>query len=473
MNPVRAWLASVLVLATAAGAGADVHFGLVENSDAHHYYRSSGLTSFEVFCDGEITLSPDKQSVVAMAPGSSLEIRKRQLITTRMVRATPGPDGKPVLRFWRGERSGSPDEARDFLARNLPEAARVTTVGAEAEARRLLAIGPSRLIDAVGGLENESAQEIYLEELTKAKPLDAAVARRAADTAAHEISSSRRLRRLLVDLAAASAPDPGATGALAHACREISSSSQSAAAIVEIARLRGVPSAALPDYAEALREISSSSEKATAIERIGALTEDPAAVEMLAGAAETIASSSEMRRALTGIAAGRNLAPSGLARVLHAGEKIASSSEKATLLTECAPAAAGSPETRRAYVATARTIESSSETRRALAALLRPGLPAEGIAEVLEAGKGIESSAQKADLLVAASALPLGGPAFPAYLDCASKIESSAEKSRALRTLLASATLTPEQRKAIMEFAEREIASSAERESVMHAVLAK
>jgi len=465
---------AVLVLASASFSSASgVHFGLVEDSDANHYYRSSGFSSFEVSFEGEIALSADKETITSMPPGASLEIRVRHLFTTRMVRVTAGENGKPQIRYWIGDRTGSAESGRDFLARHLPEVARVTAVGASAEARRLLALGPAKLLDAIPALESESAQEIYLEEFRKAKPADPAIGRRAVEIAAHEISSSRRLRRLLADFAESLPPDPAITSALARACSEISSSSQSAAAIVEIARARGISAASAPEYGHSLREIGSSSEKAGAIERLAPLAPDTETIIVLAEAAETIASSSETRRALEALAAHPKLAPGALDRILSAGAKIASSSEKASFLVTCADAAAQSPETRRAYLAVVRTIESSSETRRALSALLRSGPGADTVAAVLIAGKGIESASQKGELLLEASRLPLDGNGFHAYLDCAGSIDSSSEKGRAIRALLAAGTLSPDQRKAVLDFAEREISSSSERELVLHAALAR
>ncbi len=469
---------AVLFFAVASWAAADVHFGLVETSDAHHYYRSSGLTSFEVRYEGEIELSPDRESVVALAPGSSLEIRRRSLFTTRILRVTPGENGRPSARLWISDRTGSAQDARDFLARNLPEVARVTAVGARAEARRLLALGPNRLLDAIAPLESSAAQEIYFDEFLKGRPLDPVVGKRAIEVAAREISSSTRLRRILSDLAVALPPDPALTGALARACSEISSSSQSADAITAVAQTRGVPSSAAPDYARSIREISSSSEKAGVIERVGRIAPDPSSIELLAETAESIASSSEMHRALASLAGHPGLAPRALARILSAGSKISSSSEKASLLRDCAPGAAGAPEARLAYLETAKTIDSSSELRRALEALLRPDLGTDGLAAVLKAARGIDSSTQKADLLVQAAGLSLQNPvmqspAFSAYLECAARIDSSSEKSRALRALLARANLAPDQRKAVMDFAEREISSSSERETVLHAAVAR
>ena len=463
----------ILVFAASALASADVHFGLVEDSEPDHYYRSSGFSTFEVRYAGDIQLSADKESIVAMAPGASLEIRVRRLFTTRMVRAVPGPGGKPQIRYWIAERAGSPEAGRDFLARHLPEVARVTAVGAATEARRLLAIGPKPLLDAVSGLESEAAQEIYLDELRKARPADPAVGKRAVEIAAHEISSSRRLRRLLTDFAAALPPDPGVTSALARACAQISSSSQSAGAVVEIARARGISAASARDYAHAVREIGSSSEKATAIESLAAIAADAPSIEALAEAAESIASSSETRRALEALARHPNLPPGALARVIAAGGKISSSSEKASLLVACAPAAAPAPEPRAAYLAVAQTIESSSETRRALSALLSSGPTGDGVAAVLTAAKRIDSSSAKANLLVQAVSPPLDAAAFASYVDCAATIDSSSEKGRAMRALLASGTLTADQRKAVLDFAEREISSTSERESVLHAALAR
>ena len=471
MRPARILLA-VLLSGAAAVAHADIHFGIVEDSDANHYYRSSGLSSFEVRFEGEIELSPDRESVASVAPGAWLEIRTRRLFSPRMIRVTGGADGRPQLHYWIAERTGSAEEAREYLARNLPEAARVTAVGARGEARRLLRSGPDRLLDAVGTLESGAAQEIYLEELVASGPLDAAVGRRAVETAGREISSSSRLRRVLTRLASTLPPDPGLTAALARACSEISSSSQSAGALAAIAEKRGVPPGSARDYAYSIGEISSSSEAATAVDRVGRFAADGASIEALAGAAESIASSAELRRALASLARHPGIPPDALARVLTAGARISSSSEKATLLEDCAGGAAAAPAPLHAYLATARTIDSSSEKRRALAALVRAGAKGDALAALLKEGRRIDSSSQKAELLVEAAPLT-DASSFPAYLDCARTIESSSEKGRAVRSLLEKASLTADEKKSVMDFAEREISSSSERESVLHAALAR
>ncbi|HET9794238.1 MAG TPA: hypothetical protein VFS34_07230, partial [Thermoanaerobaculia bacterium] len=451
---VRSLLA-VLMLGAAVSARADIHFGIVEDSDDHHYYRSSGLASFEVRYEGEVELSPDRESVTAVAPGAWIEIRTRRLFSPRMVRVTRGADGRPQVRYWIADRSGSADQARNYLARNLPEAARVTAVGARGEAKRLLRQGPDRLLDAIGGLESGAAQEIYLEELVAAGPIDAAAGRRAVETAGREISSSSRLRRILTRLAEALPPDPDLTAALARACSEISSSSQSGAALAAIAEKRGVPPAAARDYAHSIGEISSSSEAATAVDRVGRFASDAGSIELLAGAAESIASSAELRRALTSLSRHPGLPPEALARILTAGARISSSSEKASLLEDCAAGAAAAPAPHHAYLATAHTIESSSETRRALAALVRDGVKGDALAEVLRAARRIDSSSQKAELLVEAAGSSSDPLSFTAYLECARTIDSSSEKGRAIRTLLEKANLTADQRKSVMDFAER------------------
>ncbi len=473
MKPSIRGLFAVLLLGAAVSARGDVHFGLVEDSDDHHYYRSSGLTSFEVRFEGEIELSPDRESVAAVAPGAWLEIQSRRLFSPRTLRVTRGTDGRPQVRYWLADRPGSAEQARDYLARNLPEAARVTAVGARPEARRLLREGPNRLLDAVGALESGAAQEIYLEELAAAGPVDAAVGRRAIETAGREISSSSRLRRVLTRLAEALPPNPELTAALARACSEISSSSQSGATLAVIAEKRGVPPSAARDYAHSIAEISSSSEAATAVERVGRYATDGTTVEALSGAAESIASSAELRRALTSLAHHPALAPGSLARVLAAGKRISSSSEKSSFLEDAASGAVASPQALSAYLATATTIESSSETRRALAALLRNGVKGDGLAEILGVARKIDSSSQKADLLVDAAPASSDASSFAAYLACARTIESSSEMGRAIRALVEKASLTADQRKSVMDFAEREISSSGEREAVLHAALSR
>ena len=463
----RHFALALLLLGCAAGASAGVVFG-VETSDDHHYYRSSGLTSFEVRFTGDIELSPDQERVVSISPGGFLEIETRRLLTVRKVRLTAGAGGAPELRYWRADRRGADPDGWAFLERNLPEVARVTPVGAKAEARRLLAAGgPRRVLSALEDRDSDEAREIYLETILDEGPLDGPTGLEIIRDASREISGSSRLSGFLVRLARKLPPDPTLTARLARACEEISSSSARNEALSGIADVRGVPGAAAADYARSISEISSSSQKASAIEHLSAISNDPLALSELAGAAGSIDSSSERRRALAAIAARPAAAGAPLVRALKAAEGINSSSEKASFLVGAAPACR-SEDAVRAYLRAAETIDSSSETRRALAALMRPDLSREDWIAAVKAASHIASSVEKALFLVRAGGAPaLDKPMLAAYLECAATIDSSSEKRKSVVALLRRADLAPDQVAEITVFAEREIDSSSERETVL------
>jgi hypothetical protein len=461
-------LAAVLwpLLALSVPAGADIHFGLVD-SDDHHYYRSSGLSSFEVRYSGDIELSPDQEHIVSISPGGFLEIETRRLFTLRRLRATPSPNGAPEVHYWRADRRGTDAEARDFLERHLPEAVRVTAIGARAQARRLLASGgPRAVLSALGDRDSEEAQEIFLQTIIKSGPIDSATGAEMIRAAARQISGSSRLSRILVTFAQKLPSDPELTGKLARACEEISSSSKRREALCRIGDARGIPPASADEYARAVSGISSSSEKAAAIEHLASLTAEPRAISALAGAADTIESSAARRQALRALALRPGLPGETLARVIRTGEGISSSAEKAGFLAEAAPVSLA-PEAVHAYLRACETIESSAEKRHALVALLSTHLSKEAWISTVRTGARIESSAEKAGFLVAAAGYPtMDSSTVSAYLECAGSIESSAEKRRAAVALLRHG-LTPDQASLVTRFAEHEISSSSEREAVL------
>jgi hypothetical protein len=460
----------VLGLATlcfASAASAGVSFGF-EDSDDHHYFRSTGLTSFEVRYSGEIELSPDQEHVVSIAPGGSLEIETRRLFTFRKLRVTAAANGAPELRYWRADRRGSEPDARAFLERHLPEVARVTAVGARAEARRLLAEGgPHRVLSTLGDRESDEAHEIYIETILDGAAIDTPTGLEMIRDAARQISGSSRLSRLLVRLARKLPPDAELTAKLARACDEISSSSARREALVGIADARGVPPPAAEDFGRSVSGISSSSEKASAIEHLAAVSADPRAISELAGAADTIDSSSERHRALSALAGRPGVSGAALLRIFKASEGINSSSEKASFLAGAA-AVGLSGEAIRAYLHASETIDSSSETRRALVALLRPELSRDGWISTVKAASRISSSSEKASFLARAAAAPaIDSAMLAAYLECAGSIDSSSEKRRALIVLLRRGNLASDQISAVTAFAERQISSSSEREAVL------
>ena len=455
-----------LALLCSATASAAVSFGF-EDADEHHYYRSTGLTSFEVRTSGDVALSPDQEKILSISPDGFLEIETRRLFMYRKVRVTAGPSGNLDIRYWRGDRRGSDEDARAFLERELPDVARYTAVGARAEARRLLAAGgPRRVLSALEERESNEAREVYVETIVEGGPIDGPTGLLLIREASRHISGSSRLSRLLVRLAPKLPPDADVTARLACACDEIESSRARREALCGIADARGIPAASAADYAHSAREISSSFEKASAIDHLAAVGGTDVIAE-LAGAADTIESSSERRRALTALASKPGIPESAVLRVLKAGEGIDSSSEKASFLSEAAHSAL-SGEPLRSYIRAADTIESSSEKRRALSALLRPGLSRDGWIAAAKAASHISSSSEKASYLVQAAATPAVDSAMlAAYLDCAGSIESSAEKRRVLLAFLHRGGLAPDQVSAITSFAERDIASRNEREAVL------
>ncbi len=466
----RKFLLALALLWTAT-ASAAITFGF-EDSDEHHYYRSTGLTSFEIRTSGDIELSPDQEQVLSISPGGFLEIETRRLFMFRKLRLTAGTGGALDVRYWRGDRRGSDADARAFLERQLPDVARYTAVGARAEARRLLAAGgPRRVLAALEDRESSEAREVYLETILEGGPIDAPTGIQLIRDAARQVSGSSRLSRFLVRLATKLPADVELTARLARACDEISSSSARREALCGIADARGLPPAAAEDFAHSVSGIGSSSEKASAIEHLGGLTSDARVVSDLAGAADTIDSSSERHRALSALAARPGISEAAMLRILKAGEGINSSSEKASFLSDAARAGV-SGEALRAYIRTAESIDSSSETRRALTAILRPELSRDGWMAAVRSAARISSSSEKASLLVRAAASPgIDSAMLAAYLECAGSIDSSTEKRRVLVAFLHRRGIAPDQVSAVTAFAERDISSRSEREAVLREAL--
>jgi hypothetical protein len=464
-------LAAMAFLSLAGAASAGFNIG-IENSDDQHYYRSSGISSFDIHYGGDIELSPNREKIVSMAPDAYLEIERRIFVTTRRLRATASANGAVEIHFWIGERTGSEAEAREFLARYLPEAVRETAIGARSEARRLLKAGdPVRVIEAARERESERAREAYFDVVLDAGGLSAGQGAEIVRLVPRDFSGSARLGRVLTKLARTLPAEASMTEELARACSEISSSRVHADTLLSVADARGVPAAAAREFARSASRIESSSEKARAIEGLALRCTEPVSFGELADAAGTIESSAERRRALVSLAARPGIDAKSFSRILLAGEGIASSAEKASFLESAATRnLAGEPL--KDYLAVAGSIESSAERRRALTAILRPDVSREAWIGAVGGARKIASSAEKSNLLesAAASSVKLDSSMVAAYLDCASTIESSSEKRRAAVALLRRGDLESSAKSAVTEFAEHEIESRSERLAVLHQV---
>jgi hypothetical protein len=460
-------LAVFAVLAPLLADG--LHLG-VEIEGDHDYYRSTGFSSLRIWYRGDIQLSPDVSRIEHLSPDAHLVIERRRFFTTRHLDVSSGPGGEPVCRLFVGERERSRSEAEAFLARHLPDAARWTPIGAQAQARRVLqGSGPEALLAELRRLDNDEAREVYFDVLLEGPPPPTpAVLGDAARTAGDEVESSSRLSRVLSRIAVLFPQDPELTRRVVRACARIESSRKGADTLLEIARARGIRAADASDYAAAASRIDSSSEKARAVARLAGMASEPAVADGLLSAAKSIASSSEMRRALAALLSVPGVPPPDQARIVRAADAIASSSERASLLAESAPELSAADEVVDAYAEAAERIASSSESARALEAMLRRrGLSDAGAARLLRAASEIDSSSEKAALLARSAAdLPVSDPVVSAYFGCADTIGTSSGKREALMSLLDRADLPPSAASAALSFARRRIERSSDREAV-------
>lgn len=455
-------------LTVLAFVAAEADFWDEHRPRGHYSYNSTFFTSFRIAHDGEIELDRDSTEIVRMSPDAYLEISERRLATRRRFEARPDPNGKPVYKLREGARERSESEAKEYLGSVMEKVSNRTTVGARARAQRLLSEeGLDETLREVERLDLNSVRRIYLQEAALMDGLDEAGARSIVRTAGAEMSSSTRLRALLVDLAADLPEEWALTEEFAWSAEQIASGSEKSKALVEIVRLRQVQPGDEAAVSEALSTIASSSDKGRAIVRIARLNPTPGQLEGLLDAADTIAASAERRRVLVEVVTSPGASPEIVEHALEVGRGIASSSERAAFMAATANVLGEEQETQMHYIDAASEIAASVEVRRALGALMRAQeLSPEVCAAWIDASAEIPASSIATDLLVeASSGCPDATAVWRRYVAAVREIPSSSEQRRALVALLARDGLDEELLSEIDSAAGR-IASQSERERV-------
>ena len=451
-NPMKLRVAlALLVLASASSAPASgVHFGIVEDSDSNHYYRSRASPPSRCTTRERSRSRPTRKPSRTCRPGPR---------SKSGCGALHDPNGARDGRRIRETADPVLDRRPDRLHRGGARFPHPASPGGRPASRRSAprprrgACWPS----APPGSTRSRASRAKLPRDLSGRARRVAVAghpaigKRAVEVAGHEISSAAGCAGSSPSSPCQLPPDPAITSALARACAEISSSSERGGDR-QIARARDLgrigPGLRIRPAGNrvVVGEIGRDRALRSARPRPG-VDRSPGQGR---GNDRILV---ETRRALEALAAHPNLRPRASRESSPAGTKIASSSEKSSFLVACARAAAPAPEPRRAYLAVARTIESSSETRRALSRFCARVSP--GTASRQSSPPARESTRA------------------PRRASCWSRRRHSARrqrlrriyrlrgvdrlvlrKRRAIRALLASGALSPDQRKAILDFAE-------------------
>ena len=189
---------------------------------------------------------------------------------------------------------------------------------------------------------------------------------------AKRMDSDGEKAEFLIAAAASCTSAQGVANAYFNAVASIGSSGEKRRALEGVLRLKGHERSILIRALRTAAGINSDGETAELlVKAASAYAMDGEALSVFLGAVSSIDSAGERRRALTAVLRRGGVSKGTLAEVVRYARNISSDGEKAEFLVRFAPACQGDASALSAYMATAASIHSSAEQRRALEAILK------------------------------------------------------------------------------------------------------
>ena len=376
----------------------------VSSNGNWHMQWSDGTNRLDVRLHGTVTFTDDLTDVKSLSDGGTLTLRDWSAVVPHAVEITSSNGTLERTYFVAGLKRAWDDEARRFLATQLPILVRQSGIGAESRVKAIFdkkgANGVYEEIDLLGG---DYARRLYFVALIDVAHFDSATVQPLLQRAGQLIASDYDRRQVLEHVASRVALDRKGASAYVHAMATMKSDYDQRQALTALAKRDGAAAdgdALLP----ALAHIKSSYDKrmvlADMLER-GVLTVEakktvlsavpgmqsdydrrqvltpylerfgvePALREPFFTAVRSIKSDYDRREVLTGLAkkgsSGRDVQDA----MFEAVAQMTSDYDRAEVLLALVPGidAAGRP----AFVSAAERIRSSHDQNRVLAALVK------------------------------------------------------------------------------------------------------
>jgi hypothetical protein len=317
-----------------------------------------------------VTFTDDLSDVKSLSDGGFLTIRHTSDGVVRSVefRSSNGT----MARTYAVNGTARPwdDEARRWLATELPKLVRRSGLGADARTRQIFsARGVDGVLDEIKLLEGDYVRRVYFSELFKIARLDAAAMTRTLVLASSLMHSDYELAETLRASAPVAAKNAASAKAYVDAAGHMKSDYEHRRVLVTLLQTDGAVNA-VPDLAlESAGSIHSDYEKAEALRaalKAGRLGRGDA----LFAAVRAMRSDYEKRRVLMEL---RTMNPSRdvLRGVFEAASGMQSDYERAELLLAFVNSFRSDTAVRQALVEAAQRIHSTYEQNRVMAALAR------------------------------------------------------------------------------------------------------
>jgi hypothetical protein len=358
---------------------------------------------FDVRLHGTVTFTDDLSDVQSMSDGGTLTLRDWSSVVPHTVEISSSNGVLTHTYFVGGLKRPWDDEAKRFLAIQLPVMVRRSGIGAESRVKSIFQKkGTNGVLEEIDLLGSDYARRLYFVALIDVAGLDAASVQPVLQRTGQQMKSDYDRRQVLEHVASTVPLDRTAAAAYVQAMATMTSDYDQREALSALAKGNG-PAVDGDTLAPALAHMNSSYDKRMVLEQM--IARD-------------------------------GLSTDGKRIVLAAVADLSGQYDRRQVLTAYIARFGVEPALREPFFATVRSISSNYDRREALTALAKKGSAGPGMQDaVLDVVAHMTSDYDRAEVLLAF--VPVVDAATrPAFVSAAESIKSSHDQNRVLAALV-------------------------------------
>jgi len=368
-----------------------------------HVQWSDDSHRFDVRLRGTVTFTDDLTDVQSLSDGGYLTLRDWSTVVPHTIEITSSNGALTRTYFVAGLKRPWDDEAKRFLATQLPIMVRQSGIGAESRVKSIFERGGVNgvfaEIDRLGG---DYARRLYLVALIDVARFDAATVQPLLQRVGDRMKSDYDRRQVLEHVASTVTLDRKAAAAYVQAMATMTSDYDQREALSALAKRNG-PAVDGDTLAPALAHMKSSYDKRTVLEQM--IARD-------------------------------GLSTDGKRIVLAAVADLSGQYDRRQVLTAYIVRYGVEPALREPFFAAIRSISSNYDRREALTALAKKGAAGAGMQDaVFDAVAHMTSDYDRAEVLLAFVPV-VDAASRPAFVSAAASIKSSHDQNRVLAALV-------------------------------------
>ena len=357
---------------------------------------------FDVRLRGTVTFTDDLTDVQSLSDGGYLTLRDWSTVVPHTIEITSSNGALTRTYFVAGLKRPWDDEAKRFLATQLPIMVRQSGIGAESRVKSIFERrGVNGVFEEIDRLGGDYARRLYLVALIDVARFDAASVQPLLQRVGDRLKSDYDRRQVLEHVASTVTLDRKAAAAYVQAMATMTSDYDQREALSALAKRNG-PAVDGDTLAPALAHMKSSYDKRTVLEQM--IARD-------------------------------GLSTDGKRIVLAAVADLSGQYDRRQVLTAYIVRYGVEPALREPFFAAIRSISSNYDRREALTALAKKGAAGAGMQDaVFDAVAHMTSDYDRAEVLLAF--VPVVDAATrPAFVSAAASIKSSHDQNRVLAAM--------------------------------------